>query len=864
MKPPKCNKRGVRGAWFFTMLLAVCLVPGMAQATDYYVSTSGDDSTGASWAEAFHTVGAALDKAQQTDTIRVAAGTYMENITMKDAVTLFGGYVFNGTSWERNWINHNTILDGNHNGNSVVEARGTKVQGVLDGFTIRNGGNGGTYGGGIKIVDASPWITNNYVTDNDAKVGGGIYGLNYNGGRIESNTIFGNRAGWHGGGIHLTESSVEVVNNIIESNRTRAAGGGIYLTANIGTNGQIKSNTILNNSSGSGGGGLFIKGSDTPIAQNYIINNTTRGAGGGIYLNDYNGTVVNCMITENHGEKGGGIYAGSDTGSIVLSFNTIAYNTSDKFGPGIIGFTNSMTVRNSIVWHNTFDFYGNGGITYTTICNGTVNNVSCPPEEIDDITMSQMPLFVDISDSDVSDSRYENSVNNVISADPQFVGSGDYHLLGTSPCVDLASAVGVPSVDIDGESRPVGGGYDIGADEVVDCEDTDGDGYYNMAGCPGSLGVDCNDGDPNINPGATEVCDNVDNDCNGSTDEDYIVDESCFLPGACAAENVASSCVDGVETLCSTGIPAADDASCNNIDDDCDGSTDEDYIVDESCFLPGACAAENVASSCVAGAETLCSTGIPAADDATCDGVDDDCDGSTDEDYASVSTTCGIGACAATGATSCVAGSVGDSCTPGTPAADDATCDGVDDDCDGVNDEDYAPVPTTCGVGACESTGVTSCVGGVVEESSCTPGTPGPEECNNAIDDDCDGSTDEGMAEDALTIRDAIDALPCSVFKRGKCRYRILLHLKLTTVYHMIRAAENMCNLPMLKKSFYHRARMKLQKDILKRINGCHDNNPPAPDTRDWIQTCETPGQNDVDPLVRELIADLDVLDGAL
>jgi hypothetical protein len=77
-------------------------------------------------------------------------------------------------------------------------------------------------------------------------------------------------------------------------------------------------------------------------------------------------------------------------------------------------------------------------------------------------------------------------------------------------------------------------------------------------------------------------------------------------------------------------------------------------------------------------------------EDATCDGVDDDCDGSFDEDYAPQATSCGVGACAATGATSCAAGSVTDSCTPGSPAADDSVCNGIDDDCDGAIDEDGA------------------------------------------------------------------------------------------------------------------------------------------------------------------------------
>ena len=86
----------------------------------------------------------------------------------------------------------------------------------------------------------------------------------------------------------------------------------------------------------------------------------------------------------------------------------------------------------------------------------------------------------------------------------------------------------------------------------------------------------------------------------------------------------------------------------------------------------------------------------PAALDATCDGVDDDCDGAIDENYVPLPTSCGVGACGASGATSCQAGSVVDSCSPGTPAGNDSTCDGVDDDCDGSADEDYAPVATSC------------------------------------------------------------------------------------------------------------------------------------------------------------------------
>lgn len=60
-----------------------------------------------------------------------------------------------------------------------------------------------------------------------------------------------------------------------------------------------------------------------------------------------------------------------------------------------------------------------------------------------------------------------------------------------------------------------------------------------------------------------------------------------------------------------------------------------------------------------------------AVTDTNCNGVDDDCDGAVDEDYVPVDTACGMGACAATGATSCVSGSVIDSWVAGTPAVDD-------------------------------------------------------------------------------------------------------------------------------------------------------------------------------------------------
>ncbi|HEY6880326.1 MAG TPA: MopE-related protein [Polyangiales bacterium] len=134
--------------------------------------------------------------------------------------------------------------------------------------------------------------------------------------------------------------------------------------------------------------------------------------------------------------------------------------------------------------------------------------------------------------------------------------------------------------------------------------------------------------------------------------------------------------------------------------------------------------------------------------DLTCNGVDDDCDGTKDEDYVAQPTSCGRGVCAASGVTVCTAGNIQDSCTPLAPrATTDATCDGLDDDCNGIADEDFSPVPSQCGVGACAATGSRVCSAGV-QVDMCTPGAPAAADDNSGtlgVDDDCDGQVDEDV-----------------------------------------------------------------------------------------------------------------------
>ena len=185
-----------------------------------------------------------------------------------------------------------------------------------------------------------------------------------------------------------------------------------------------------------------------------------------------------------------------------------------------------------------------------------------------------------------------------------------------------------------------------------------------------------------------------------------------------------------------------DDSTCDGVDSDCDGEADQDYAADDSCGV-GYCKQTNSPSACVEGVEQVCVPGAPLSeDDATCDGIDDDCDGRVDEDYVAPAVLCGEGPCQAAGEVQCVDGGAASDCTPGAPLAErDVTCDGVDDDCDGRTDEEFEPRDSRCGLGACAAMGRVTCSAGG-EQDDCRPGDPG-EECCNGVDDNCDGATDE-------------------------------------------------------------------------------------------------------------------------
>ncbi len=210
-------------------------------------------------------------------------------------------------------------------------------------------------------------------------------------------------------------------------------------------------------------------------------------------------------------------------------------------------------------------------------------------------------------------------------------------------------------------------------------------------------------------------------------------------------------CVDGnTENTCAPGIATGDDDNCNGLDEDCDGELNEHYMPTSTSCGQGVCASTGQMICTSGSLSDTCEEDPSTGDDSDCDGVDDDCDGTVDEHYASTSTSCGDGVCASTGQMICVDGNTENTCAPGDTTGEDDDCDGEDENCNGELNENYVPTATFCGMGECAGNeGTLSCVTGD-EVNSCEPFENADDEVCNDLDDDCDGSTDEGYGDEVL------------------------------------------------------------------------------------------------------------------
>ena len=253
--------------------------------------------------------------------------------------------------------------------------------------------------------------------------------------------------------------------------------------------------------------------------------------------------------------------------------------------------------------------------------------------------------------------------------------------------------------------------------------DADGDGYL--------VDEDCDDEDPYVYPNADEVCDGIDNDCDGDVDEEVLV------PYYLDSDDDGFGTVDTVVESCS----APDGYSINGLD--CDDTRADIY---------------------------------PAANE-VCDGLDNNCNEEIDEGLLSIYYTDNDGdgfgdinqpveACVESEILVLDNTDCDDSSSEINPDQEEV-CDNIDNDCDGFIDEEVLGMfyldADSDGFGDGGS-GVEACdipVGYVTNNADCddseTTTNPSSLEICDGLDNDCDGTADETGSSGEQTYYSDID-----------------------------------------------------------------------------------------------------------
>lgn len=430
------------------------------------------------------------------------------------------------------------VIDGN-SADRLFLLEGVRAPGVkLENLTLRNARTADGLGAAVKSIVSHLSTSNCILTQNRGEA------IQLVGGEMSSEfCTFSNNQGVVPGVVDLYGARATLLDCEISSNSS----AGVYVQSGVLTMGRctvesnmgsglnaidtelyLEDSSILNNRARDGGG-LSLHGlGHTYIARVIVEGNTATDRGGGAFINDLYGRSVfadvlihSSRFAYNNALTGGGIAfqqanSGTKLDSLVIHDNsavktggglesyfgdpivsncTIANNTAGQAGGGVSsvrgldlqdGTFSGIQVADSIIWGNAAPSGPQVGLVPLDSLSGPLGN-SVASFQFCDIKGGLHDAYID---SDCGNCSFLWGSGN-IDIDPIFVdpGKGDFHLNGCSPCIDQADPAqnGLGRVDLDGESRKIGGRIDLGADEFSgmrpDCRlpgDFDGDGYWTL------------------------------------------------------------------------------------------------------------------------------------------------------------------------------------------------------------------------------------------------------------------------------------------------------------------------------------------------------------------------------------------------
>ena len=379
---------------------------------------------------------AAIDAAIAGDEIKVQAGTFYGNFTMKEGVNVSGGWNADFTAQ----TDYATILDAQANGR-VLHQPAFSTLTVWSNFTIQNGNlkekATDQLGSGVALNKKGQvkhcLIQNNTFSYSDNCLGGGV-----GNDATDKNTdvqvddcIIKNNKASHGGGVRVRGT---VINSIIENNLTEAnAAGGVHLQAGRLVNSIVRGNT------GKSTGGVRAYGK-CDVINNLIYNNTASTSVGGLSIESALSNVIGNTIVCNNQETGTGSQAG-----VKIDGSKKDGSEEFKLNP------NGTFFVNNVVWGN--------------MSNGTVESQQVYYISRYDKSAGQRSynaIMGQLGD-DSAVTSIKLTEDNPGFADPT---NGDFSLLETSPLIDFGNQ-GKVSVaqDLAGNSRVVNTTVDLGCYE---------------------------------------------------------------------------------------------------------------------------------------------------------------------------------------------------------------------------------------------------------------------------------------------------------------------------------------------------------------------------------------------------------------